>query len=96
MLHKRVCSYRDTESDSEKENGDNGAPKGLIMLLDDNHNIPDRKIPNNHEHPRGETIPTRPYFAYTKCPRCSVSKKKFEYLKNHIDDCVDLYQPLRH
>ena len=99
MLHKRVCSYRDMESDSEMENIEDETPKGLDLLIDDNQNIPDGMIPNNHLNPRGQIIPTRPYFAYTKRPRCPVCKKKFpviEYLKRHIDDSVELYQPLRH
>ena len=99
MLHKRVCSYRDVESDSEMENIEDETPKGLDLLIDDNQNIPDGMIPNNHLNPRGQIIPTRPYFPYTKRPKCPVCKKKFpiiEYLKRHIDDCVELYQPLRH
>ena len=56
-------------------------------------------IPNNQLNPRGQIIPTRQFFPYTKRPRCPVCKKKFpiiEYLKKHIDDCVEQYQPLRH
>ena len=103
MQHMRVCSYRnqglDMESNSEMENTNDGAPKAINMQENVNEKMPIGMIPNNHLNPRGEIIRTRPYYWFTKRPTCPICKKDFsliEWLKDHYDECLELYQPLRH